>query len=170
MNRWIKGITMVLVAALCCVGLVACDGQATLQTIVSKAYDVTVSIEKYVQTTDSTNLASQVSSLQGPLKITASSIRYVAGKVSDASISATLSNVADSVDTIVVLVQTADPTKIEEIRQQILSGVAKTKESLVLVGSYLDLDLRSMTPRASVTINTINEAAQELYGLVKVAK
>lgn len=170
MNKFLKRVGCILMGLLLCVGLSACDGKAMLQSIVSKTYTVTVQLEQYVTALDSSNLVSQVRMVETPLKVTSSSLRFVADRVSDSGTKASIINVATTIDNVVAAIQTVDAAQVEDLRAQILSSVAKTKEALVLVASQLDIDLNSIKARAGVTFADLMLSTSELEASLKSLK
>lgn len=160
--KLIKCIMFVMAALVLCLGLSACDGKVALQNVVAKTYNMTVQVEKYVTATDSTNLLNKVKMLEAPLKVTSSSLKFLADKVSDTGVKSSLLNVTQSVDTVIVLVVTASPAQVDELKAQILDGVGKTKQALVVAAQYLDIDLSTVTAKSGVTIDEILASSQEL--------
>lgn len=168
--KLIKCIMFAMAALVLCLGLSACDGKSALQNVVKKTYNVTVQVEKYVTATDSTNLVDKIKMLEAPLKVTSTSLKFLADKVSDVGIKSSLLNVAQSVDTVVVLVDNANPSQVDELKVKILDGVAKTKQALVVAAQYLDLDLSTVTAKSGVTLDEILVSSQELDVLLKTSK
>ena len=149
-----------IVRAIACIGLAiitfvsaGCWAKNVAAKVVTKAYELTVTVETYVQKVDSEKLVATASQFESPMVILASALEYVAS-VTEGDVSDKLAVVVKTIDEILVLIDGVTLENVESVRAELLTKVGSVKESIVSAGKAVGVEFPTVV-LANVSIDDI---------------
>ena len=163
MTVWVAAVMAVILGTVS----VGCNAKEALKAVVVRTYDTTVQIETYVNAVDVSEIIERIKSIEAPLKITANALRFISDRVKDQEIKDAMKNVAATIDNIVMLVNSADASQAEFVKEQVNATLNRAQEVLVQIGSYLGLDLETRVQKSIVEKNEIFLMTEELEQMIK---